>query len=73
MDCYKKNPNAAQSLQGAIYENKIITLLKSKIKLNVKNLSMKEAEQIIDKSVKSKSNDKNTQKTTAAKKAKTKK
>ena len=73
MDYYKKNPNAAQSLQGAIYENKIITLLKSKIKINVKNLSMQEAEQIINKSVKSKSIDKNLKKTTTTKKTKTKK
>ena len=46
-DYYQKNPSAAQSLRGSIYEEKIISLLKSKIKLTVKNVSTKEAEQII--------------------------
>ncbi len=47
MDYYQKNPQAAQSLKGAIYEDKIITLLKSKIKITSKTLSTNEAEKVI--------------------------
>jgi len=47
LDYYQKNPNASQSLKGSIYEEKIITLIKSKIKLEVKNINSKEAEKII--------------------------
>ena len=34
-------------MKGSIYEEKIITLIKSKIKLEVKNINTKEAEKII--------------------------
>ena len=37
IEYYKKNPQAAQSLKGALYEDKIIKLLKSKIKLTSKD------------------------------------
>ncbi|MDC1096595.1 trigger factor, partial [Pelagibacteraceae bacterium] len=47
LDYYQKNPSATQSLKGALYEDKIISLIKSKIKLENKNLSIKEAEKII--------------------------
>ena len=47
MDYYQKNPHAAESLKGALYEDKIIKLLKSKIKLTPKNLSTLEAEKVI--------------------------
>ena len=47
LDYYQKNPSASQSLKGSIYEEKIITLIKSKIKMEVKNISIKEAEKII--------------------------
>jgi len=47
IEYYKKNPYATQSLKGAIYEEKIINLLKSKISLKNKNLSSTEAEKII--------------------------
>ncbi len=47
LDYYQKNPNASQSLKGSIYEEKIITLIKSKIKLKTKNTNSKEAEKII--------------------------
>ena len=47
MDYYQKNPSAAQSLRGALYEEKIIKLLKSKMKLTTKNLTSSEAEKII--------------------------
>ena len=46
-DYYQKNPNAYQSLKGSIYEEKIISLIKSKIKLEVKNINIKEAEKTI--------------------------
>jgi len=47
LDYYQKNPQAAQSLKGGIYEEKILKLIKSKIKLSVKNLTSVEAEKII--------------------------
>tara|TARA_B100000700_G_scaffold316521_1_gene406229 strand:- start:647 stop:2020 length:1374 start_codon:yes stop_codon:yes gene_type:complete len=47
LEYYKKNPNASQSLKGSIYEEKIISLIKSKIKLIKKNINVKEAEKII--------------------------
>ncbi len=47
LDYYQKNPSASQSLKGSIYEEKIITLIKSKIKLETKNINTKEAERII--------------------------
>jgi trigger factor len=47
LDYYQKNPNASQSLKGSIYEEKIITLIKSKIKLEIRNINTKEAEKII--------------------------
>jgi trigger factor len=46
-DYYQKNPSATQNLKGSIYEEKIISLIKSKIKLEVKNIDSKEAEKII--------------------------
>jgi trigger factor len=47
LDYYQKNPSAAQSLKGALYEEKILSLFKSKINLKNKNLSISEAEKII--------------------------
>ncbi|RPH00703.1 MAG: trigger factor [Candidatus Pelagibacter sp. TMED153] len=47
LDYYQKNPSATQSLKGSIYEEKIITLIKSNIKLEIKNINTKEAEKII--------------------------
>ena len=47
LDYYQKNPSAAQSLKGSLYEEKIINLIKSKIKLNIKEIDTKEAEKII--------------------------
>ena len=49
LDYYQKNPNASQNLKGSIYETKIIELIKSKIKLKTKKISLKEAEKIITK------------------------
>ena len=47
MDYYQKNPSAIARLRGALYEEKIIELIKSKIKLNKKNVTLKEAEEIL--------------------------
>ena len=47
IEYYQKNPNAAQSLKGGIYEEKIIKLIKSKAKITSKKLTSKEAEKII--------------------------
>ena len=47
LDYYEKNPSATQSLKGALYEEKILSLFKSKIKLTKKDISIKDAEKII--------------------------
>jgi trigger factor len=47
LEYYQKNPSASQSLKGSIYEEKIIELIKSKIKLVTKNIDTQEAEKII--------------------------
>ena len=47
LDYYQKNPSAAQSLKGALYEEKILNLFKSKINLKKKNITINEAEKII--------------------------
>ena len=47
LDYYQKNPSASQSLKGSLYEEKIINLIKSKIKLVSKEVNSKEAEKII--------------------------
>ena len=44
---YEKNPSAAASLRGSIYEEKIINLIKEKSKKIKKTISIKEAEDII--------------------------
>ena len=48
LDYYKKNPSASQSLRGSLYEEKIINLIKTKIKLNSREIDTKEAEKIIN-------------------------
>ena len=72
LDYYQKNPNASQSLKGSIYEEKIITLIKSKIKLEMKNIDTKEAEKIISEFNKPNLDKKNTKKTKSSDKNKTK-
>ena len=47
MDYYQKNPSAVSSLRGALYEEKILDLIKNKITLNKKNITTKEAEDIL--------------------------
>ncbi len=45
---YQKNPSATQHLQSSIYEEKIIKFFKSKIDLTKKELTIKEAEKLIN-------------------------
>ena len=47
LEYYQKNPSAAASLRGSIYEEKIINLIKEKSKKIKKIISIKEAEEII--------------------------
>ena len=47
LDYYQKNPSAAQSLKGALYEDKILSLFKSKIQITKKDISAKDAEKTI--------------------------
>jgi len=49
MEYYQKNPSAVSSLKGVLYEEKIINLVKSKSQLSKKNLTLKEAEELIKK------------------------
>ncbi len=72
VDYYQKNPSAAQSLRSSIYEEKIISLIKSKIKLDIKNIETSEAEQIISKFNKSYLNQSGIKKTTSSDKSKVK-
>jgi trigger factor len=72
LDYYQKNPSASQSLKGSIYEEKIIELIKSKIKLTTKEIESKEAEKIISEFNKPNLNDTNTSKTKSSEKSKPK-
>jgi len=47
MDYYQKNPSAVSSLRGALYEEKILELIKNKITLKKKNVTTKEAEELL--------------------------
>jgi trigger factor len=44
---YQKNPSAASSLRGSIYEEKILNFIKSKSKVMKKTISLEEAENIL--------------------------
>tara|TARA_B100001029_G_scaffold175052_1_gene175980 strand:- start:273 stop:1640 length:1368 start_codon:yes stop_codon:yes gene_type:complete len=63
MEYYQKNPSAVASLRGALYEEKIIELVKKKISLNKKTLTTNEADAVIksftDKTEKSMDKDTN--------------
>jgi len=72
LDYYHKNPSASQSLKGSIYEEKIINLIKSKIKLETKNINTKEAEKIISEFNKQKVVQTDVKKTASPKKNTTK-
>ena len=47
LEYYKNNPNASQSLRSSLYEEKIIDLIKTKIKINTIEIDTKEAEKVI--------------------------
>ena len=47
LDYYQKNPSAAQSLKGSLYEEKILNLFKSRINIKKENISINDAEKII--------------------------
>jgi len=49
LEYYQKNPSAAASLRGSIYEEKIIKLIKDKSKQTKKTISTEEAEELIKK------------------------
>ena len=53
IEYYQKNPSAAVSLRGSIYEEKIINLIKKQSKQTKKTISTKEAEKIIEEHHKS--------------------
>jgi len=72
LDYYQKNPSASQSLKGSIYEEKIINLIKSRIKLEIKNINTKEAEKIISEFNKPNLDQGNTKKTKSSDKNKAK-
>ena len=72
IEYYQKNPSATQSLKSSIYEEKIISLIKSKIKLDIKTIDTIEAEQIISKFNKSYQIQSDTKKTISSNKNKVK-
>ena len=60
IEYYQKNPNAAQSIKSGLYEDKIINLIKSKIKISIKSLTTSEAEKLISSFNKPANHDKKT-------------
>ena len=72
LEHYQKNPSASQSLRGSIYEEKIISLIKSKIKLTSKEIDTKEAEKIISEFNKPNLEEKKSSKTKSSEKIKSK-
>ncbi len=70
LDYYQKNPSASQSLKGSLYEEKIINLIKTKIKINSKEIDTKEAEKIISEFNKPNIDNKQAQKTKSSNKDK---
>jgi len=47
LEYYQKNPSAASSFRGSIYEEKIINLIKQKSKVTKKTISLEEAEKLL--------------------------
>ena len=72
LEYYQKNPSASQSLKGTLYEEKIIKLIKSKIKLSIQEVDTKEAEKIISDFNRSNTDRPESIKTKSAKKDKVK-
>ena len=57
MDFYQKNHSALASLRGTVYEEKIISSIKEKAKVNHKEVTKDEAEKILKDSQKKENND----------------
>ena len=57
IEYYKKNPQALQSLRGALYEDKIISSIKSKMKIETREILSNQAEKIISDFNKPKKNE----------------
>ena len=72
LDYYQKNPSASQSIKGSLYEEKIINLIKSKIKLKSIEIETKEAEKIINDFNRPNIDNSPTSKTKSSEKAKSK-
>ena len=72
LEYYQKNPSASQSLKGSLYEEKIIELIKSKIKLNIREIDTIEAEKVISDFNKQNIDSSNTQKSKPSEKNKSK-
>ena len=47
MEFYQKNPSALASLRGNVYEEKIISLIKTKAKSKKVNLTKEEADKLL--------------------------
>ena len=47
MEYYQKNPSAASSLRGSIYEEKILSSIKKQSKQTKKTISLEEAEKLL--------------------------
>jgi trigger factor len=73
VEYYQKNPSASQSLKGSIYEEKIIDLIKSKIKMTIKEIDTKSAEKIISEFNKPSSDETQASKTASKNNSKSKK
>ena len=57
IEYYKKNPQALQSLRGALYEDKIISSIKNKMKIETREILSNQAEKIISDFNKPKKNE----------------
>ena len=75
-DFYQKNPNELVKLRGPVFEDKVIDLIKSKAKINIKTLSKDELIKLFNKEEESQNNQKEQKKSekgSLGSKAKTKK
>ena len=57
-DFYQKNPNELVKLRGPVFEDKVIDLIKSKAKINIKTLSKDELIKLFNKEEESQNNQK---------------
>ena len=57
-DFYQKNPNELAKLRGPVFEDKVIDLIKSKAKINIKTLSKDELIKLFNKEEESQNNQK---------------